>query len=109
VSAVAFAFVACIAIVTAEDATPSASAIPVPLVICEVWPERLCAEALRVSWCESRWQTDARNGQYRGLFQVSAHWRAAVPGFGRSAAEQARHALRVYRRTGGWGHWECRP
>jgi hypothetical protein len=32
-----------------------------------------------------------------------------VPGYGSSAAEQARHALRIYRKTGGWGHWECKP
>jgi|DewCreStandDraft_4_1066084.scaffolds.fasta_scaffold55003_2 hypothetical protein len=28
---------------------------------------------------------------------------------GSSAAEQALHALRIYRRTGGWGHCGCKP
>lgn len=83
---------------------------PVPLVICDVFGERYCADALEVAWCESRFNTDARNGQYRGLFQVSGHWRRTVVGWGPSASDQARHALRVFKKTGwDWGEWTCQP
>lgn len=80
---------------------------PVPLAICDVFG-RYCDQALRVSWCESRWLTTARNGQYRGLFQVSRHWRQAIPGWGPSADAQALHAFRIFKRTG-WQPWECKP
>lgn len=82
---------------------------PVPLIICDVFG-RYCDQALRVSWCESRWQPAAKNGQYRGLFQVSAHWREAIAGWGPSAAAQAVHAFRVFQRTGrDWDAWSCQP
>lgn len=68
-------------------------------------------QAKRVAYCETGGTYDvwARNGQYRGLFQVSAHWRRAVPGFAYNPWAQARHAHRIYRLTGGWSHWACRP
>ena len=78
-------------------------------IICQVFG-RYCQQALRVSWCESRHYKWAVNGQYRGLFQVSAHWRSSVPGWAPGAWAQARHAYKVFRLTGSnWGHWTCRP
>ena len=102
---VVFAIVALFAVTTAKGAGK-----PAGLVICEVWGDRLCGPAQRVAWCESRFNPHARNGQYWGLYQVSSHWRRTVPGWGWTLEAQARHALRVYRRTGStWRHWRCRP
>ena len=82
---------------------------PVPLVICDVFGERHCADALEVSWCESRFNTDARNGQYRGLFQMGS-WERRTFGHGSTAYEQARAARRYFIRTGSdWSPWSCRP
>lgn len=82
---------------------------PVQVTICRVFGPH-CYEALRVSWCESRWHTWARNGSYLGLFQVSEHWRRTVPGWGPTPLQQARHAYRVFLKTGAnWSHWECSP
>jgi len=77
--------------------------------IIAVWPKAYERAALSVSWCESRLYVWATNGQYRGLFQVSAYWRRTVPGWGSGAYAQARHALAVFRVTGStWAHWSCR-
>jgi len=85
------------------------SARPVPLIICDVFGHRHCADALEVSWCESRFATDARNGQYRGIFQMGS-WERRTFGHGSSAYEQARAAERYFIRTGrDWSPWECRP
>ena len=78
-------------------------------IICKVFV-RHCREALAVSWCESRHYKWAVNGQYRGLFQVSAHWRETVPGWAPGSWAQARHAHRVFKLTGSnWSPWQCRP
>lgn len=71
-------------------------------------PCRLGNEALAVAYCESGpnlWPY-ARNGRYWGMFQVSDHWRATVPGWSWSPWAEARHAYRVWRLVG-WSHWEC--
>lgn len=82
---------------------------PVPLAICDVFGVRHCAAALEVSWCESRFNTDARNGQYRGLFQMGS-WERRTFGHGHSAEAQARAAERYFIRTGrDWSPWSCRP
>ena len=80
-------------------------------VIGSVFGPRYAEDAVSVSYCESRLTTTARNGQYRGLFQVSRHWRHTIPGFGPSARAQARHARRVFERVGRrWSPtWSCRP
>lgn len=72
-------------------------------------PCGLGSQALRVARCEAgpRLSPWARNGRYLGIFQVSDHWRATVPGFAWNPWAQSRHAYRVYRLTGGWSHWEC--
>jgi hypothetical protein len=72
-------------------------------------------EAWRVSWCESRWDRHATNGQYRGVFQLSTSWRGYFkglhPGWHDVAYTprqniQAAHAIF---RGGGWSAWECQP
>jgi hypothetical protein len=81
---------------------------PVQVVICRVFGTR-CYEALTVSWCESRWRTWARNGQYLGLFQMGSGERELF-GHGSDAEAQARAAYRYFVASGrDWSPWECRP
>ena len=53
------------------------------------------------------YNTNARNGQYLGLFQMGA-WARARFGHGQTARAQARAAYR-YWRVSGWSGWECKP
>ena len=79
-------------------------------IIRTVWPDAYEAAAIRVARCESHLQPSARNGQYRGMFQVSAALRRDYKGFGRGGWAQARHALRVFNAAGkSWQPWECKP
>lgn len=72
-------------------------------------PIGMASKALRVAECESGLDPRARNGQFRGMFQVSAAWRRDVRGFGALPEQQAWHARRVVTHPhGGWSHWECR-
>jgi hypothetical protein len=71
--------------------------------ICHYWHP--CGFALRVAWCESRWQTYARNGQYLGLFQMGSYARGRY-GHSWGVWGQVRAAYRYYREAG-WGPWEC--
>jgi hypothetical protein len=68
---------------------------------------RLCRPALNVAWCESDLDPRARNGQYRGAFQMGRSERRRF-GHGRTILSQAR-AARRYHRLSGWSPWECRP
>lgn len=63
--------------------------------------------ALSVSWCESKFNINAKNGQHWGLYQVSAALRSDYPGYGSGAWRQAAHALRVWNASGkDWDtHW----
>ena len=74
--------------------------------ICSVFGAH-CSEALRVAWCESRWNVHATNGQYWGLFQEGEYARARY-GFAWSAWAQARSAYRYFL-DAGWSPWTCRP
>ena len=66
-------------------------------------------QALRVSWCESRYSTRARNGQYLGLFQMGSSERR-IFGHGDSAIAQARAAHRYFVASGrDWSPWSCKP
>lgn len=98
-----------IAVVWAISAAQAEGALrPVPLVICDVFGRAHCKAALAVSWCESRWNPDARNGQYLGTFQMGA-WERRHFGHGPDAYSQARAAYRYFVRTGrDWSPWSCR-
>ena len=77
-------------------------------VICRVFG-RYCAQALAVARCESGLSTRARNGQYRGLFQMGSSARQLF-GHGGSAAVQARAAQRYFVSSGrDWSPWSCKP
>lgn len=62
-------------------------------------------KAVSVAWCESRLDPAARNGQYRGVFQMGAAERARY-GHGRTVLAQARAARRYYA-IAGWTPWAC--
>lgn len=72
-------------------------------------PIGMASTALRVAHCESGLDPRARNGEFRGMFQVSAAWRRDVRGFGPLPEQQAWHARGVVLHPeGGWSHWSCR-
>ncbi len=97
--------VACLTLVTSATARHT---YPVPLVICDVFGDRYCAEALRISWCESGWRTEARNGQYLGLFQMGS-WARSRYGHGSNAWLQAQAAWRYFKASGrDWSPWACK-
>lgn len=76
--------------------------------ICKVFGD-YCRQALRVSWCESRWYRQARNGQYLGLFQMGS-WERATYGHGKDALTQAQAAFRYFVVSGkDWSPWTCKP
>ncbi len=77
-------------------------------VICRVFGD-YCRQALAVSRCESGLQTDAENGQFRGLFQMGSSERR-IFGHGASAVEQAKAAHRYFLASGrDWSPWSCKP
>jgi hypothetical protein len=85
----------------------------VEAIIRSVWPDELEERALEVARRESNYEPTAKNSCCYGLFQVywSAH-RSWLSGLGISSAEQlydpatnARVALALYERAGGWGPW----
>lgn len=85
-----------------------ASSMPIPLVICDVFG-RACADALQVSYCESRWRPWARNGQYRGIWQMGSRERH-IYGDGPDALTQTRAAYRYFIASGkDWSPWSCKP
>lgn len=76
-----------------------------PRVAIRVVFGRHAEEALRVFWCESRYDTQARNGQYQGIAQMG-QWERSRFGHGDTALEQARAAHRYFVLSG-WRPWEC--
>jgi hypothetical protein len=74
------------------------------------WPAHLHRQALNVGWCESRGKANARNGQYRGIFQMGRReW--ATYGRGGNPFNSHHNAAAAYRyyKVAGWRPWECRP
>lgn len=104
--------VACVA-VAAAFARPgrpaSVPAYPAALAVCEVFGDRYCGPALRVAWCESRLDVKARNGQFRGLFQMGAGERRRW-GHAGDPWTQASAAYRYFLASGrDWSPWVCKP
>lgn len=70
------------------------------------------SQATHVSWCESRYRTWAKNGQYRGLFQMGENERRIYGHHPSSPWHQARAAYRYFVASGrDWSPWDprCRP
>jgi hypothetical protein len=82
------------------------AAAPAAAIRC-TWPRQAWHAALTVARCESSLNPRARNGQYRGIFQMGSAERARF-GHSRFALGQARAALR-YWRLAGWAPWSCKP
>lgn len=81
--------------------------LPPRRAICDVFGS-YCRQAIEVAWCESRLQTTAENGQYRGLFQMGSYERSLF-GHGSTAHAQARAAHRYFILSGrDWSPWGCR-
>jgi hypothetical protein len=76
-------------------------------IICKVFKEH-CADALAVSWCESKWYIWAQNGQYKGLFQMG-DWERRTFGHGPGAWAQTRAAYKYFVQSGrDWSPWACK-
>jgi len=109
VIALACLVAACLLLVTQADGR---SRPPVPPRVFKAvraeWrstPNRV--EAFDLIWCESRYDVDAENGQYLGLFQMG-DWARARYGHGSTARAQARSAHRLWLDFG-WSRsqWSC--
>jgi hypothetical protein len=73
------------------------------------WPAALHRQALNVAWCESRGKASARNGQYKGHFQIGRkEWAKFGSGNPYNAVSNSAAAYRYYKKAG-WGPWECKP
>lgn len=79
-------------------------------VIADTWPEGLRRQALDVAWCESRGKPTARNGQYRGLFQIGrSEWKTIGEGGDvHDGWDNSAGAFRLFVQRG-WRPWECQP
>ena len=94
------------AVIFAAPARPSST--KTALVICDVFSDKYCGQALRVGYCESGLRTTARNGQYLGIFQMGRAERRRY-GHGSTARIQARAAYRYFVASGrDWSPWSCR-
>lgn len=105
---VAATLVAYLGLTATETAEATESPARVKATICQVFG-KYCAQAKRVAWCESRYHTNARNGQYRGIFQMGRTERRTY-GHGDTAMRQAIAAYVYFVVTGrDWSPWECKP
>ena len=78
--------------------------------ILATFPSTLHRQALNVAWCESRGRATARNGQYRGHFQMgSSEWKRFGAGDPFNAYDNSRAAYRYYVAAGSWRPWQCQP
>lgn len=91
----------------------SASAAEVQAIIRAVWPDELEDRAIEIARRESNFIPTARNFCCYGVFQIywSVH-QGWLSGIGITSAQQlydptvnARAALALYERAGGWGPW----
>ena len=91
----------------------NATVAEVQAIIRSVWPDELEERALEIARRESNFIPTARNFCCYGVFQIywSVH-RSWLSGIGITSVEQlydpttnARAALALYERAGGWGPW----
>lgn len=80
-------------------------------VICVVFG-RYCSQAIRVSGCETghKYNANAKNGQYRGIFQMGDHERTIYGHSSWNVWVQAVAAYHYFADTGyDWSPWGCKP
>lgn len=78
--------------------------------IARTWPSHLHRQAMNVAWCESRGRASARNGQYRGHFQIGRkEWQMFGSGNPFNPIDNSAAAYRYYRHVGSWSPWQCQP
>lgn len=82
-------------------------ATSVVMLIMSIFGHHHGPKAVDVAWCESRYHTTARNGQYLGIFQMGS-WERRNYAHGRytTARHQILAAHRYWLRVG-WGAWSC--
>ena len=86
------------------------SAPSMEAAIRQTWPRHLQTAAMNVAWCESRGRSSARNGQYRGHFQIGRkEWAKFGRGNPFNPIDNSAAAYRYYRAVGSWSPWECQP
>jgi hypothetical protein len=74
------------------------------------WPPSLHRQAMNVAWCESRGRASARNGQYRGHFQIGTReWSRYGRGNPYNGFDNSAAAYRYFRIVGSWSPWQCQP
>lgn len=77
--------------------------------------EHVVQQAKEVAWCESKFNNEAENGQYKGLFQLGAYHYWRLEGIDwRDSYANARAAAGLYgdkvaNGEYGWQPWSCRP
>ncbi len=99
---------------TTEVIPPASSASDAEAIIRSIWPDDLEDRAIEIATRESRLQSNAHNWCCVGLFQI--HWGAhkswlssigvTTKGQLYDAETNARAALALYERAGGWGPWD---
>jgi len=90
---------------------PGAGTAPMmEAAIRSTWPDQLEREAMNVAWCESRGEASARNGQYRGHFQMGrSEWARYGAGNPYNPVDNAAAAYRYFQAAGSWRPWQCQP
>jgi hypothetical protein len=121
---IALALVACVATWCALSAAPvdagmryvrspypgSGTAPGMEQAIRSTWPSKLHRAAMNVAWCESGGRAGARNGQYKGHFQIGrSEWARFGAGSPFNAIDNSAAAYRYYRAVGSWRPWQCQP
>jgi len=102
-----------VATTTTEVIPPAPSTADAEAIIRAIWPDDLEDRAVEIAIRESRLQANVHNWCCYGLFQI--HWGAHkswLPSIGVTTKSQlydaetnARAALKLYERAGGWGPW----
>ena len=102
-----------VATTTTEVIPPAPSTADTEAIIRAIWPDDLEDRAVEIAIRESRLQANVHNWCCYGLFQI--HWGAHkswLPSIGVTTKSQlydaetnARAALKLYERAGGWGPW----
>ena len=103
-----------LSIVTVRHPYPADRPAPVAeAIIRDVWPAHLADAAISVAFCESRMRGNARNGRFRGLFQIGPReWAAHRPRPDADIYDRRDNAQAAYSywlTTRDWRRWSCRP